>query len=108
MSVLIDPKTGLEYYIKQPGENRLYTMDFAPLLGDKVIQSVQNLVITNQGYIEGSADLLNGATSHDGVRYVQVRLDGGTDREDYKITITILDTGGNTLEGDGVLKVREL
>lgn len=108
MAVLIDPHTGLEYFIKQPGENRLYTMDFAPLLGDKVISNIQNVVITNQGRIDGSSNLLSGSASHDGVRYVQIRLDGGTDREDYKITITINDNGGNRLEGDGILKVREL
>lgn len=38
----------------------------------------------------------------------QQRISGGTDKVAYKVTIRVSTSGGNTLEGEGILQVRDI
>lgn len=93
---------------KQPAEVRLFDMDFRAVLRDGgSIASVSSATAANQGNVIGSAELTVGSTSYSGTK-AQVWLSGGTDLEDYQVTITVTTAAGETLEGDGMLQVREL
>lgn len=107
MADIIDGLTGLPAVIKQPNENRIYTFDFSALLGLNTISSVTSVVQDNQNLVSGSTALsLTSITNSD--NKVQVRISSGTDKEHYKLTALVLDTGGNTLEGDGMMFVEDL
>lgn len=93
---------------KQPSEERLFDMDFGAVLRDGgELASVISAVAINQGNVDGSAELTVGSKSYSG-EIAQVWLSGGTDLEDYQITIKVTTVAGETLEGDGMLQVREL
>lgn len=102
----IDYASGLPVLVKQPGESRVYRMDFSNLLEGTYIDSITSIVQANQGDVGGSSNLTiaNQAISGDGVEF---RLSGGTADERYKLTVTIVDSAGNTLEADGMLYVKE-
>lgn len=88
--------------VKQPGENRLYSMDFAANLDDgETIASVTSVSCTPSGLDISTTPVANGTQA-------QQRIFGGTDGVQYKITIVVLTSGGNTLEGEGYLTVRQL
>ena len=108
MATTIDPNSGLEAFIKQPDESRVYTFEFAALLGANTVDTVVSVTGVNQGLVDGSAALTVGAGTDDNISKVQVRLSGGTDGEDYKIEATVTDSGTNTLQGEGMLQVRDL
>jgi len=101
-----DTSTGLEFLIKQPGEDRLYDVPFSGLLrtGDTLTSVV--VAQENQGNVTGSTDLTLGAVSNDGAT-AQVRISEGTDGEDYKLEFTGTTTNGDTLEMDVMIKVRD-
>lgn len=93
---------------KQPGELLLYDMDFRKVMPAGVtLSGVSGVTQENQGIVSGSASLAVGSASASGT-VAQVWLSGGTDLEDYKITITVTNSRGETVEGDGTLQVREL
>ena len=108
MAKEIDPITGLEALVKQPSESRLYTFDFTALLSTNTISSVTSIVQINQNLVSGSSALTLGSPTTDNTSLVQIRVEDGTDLEDYKLTAIIVDSGGNTLEGEGLLRVRDL
>lgn len=98
----IDAITGLPLLEKQPAETRRYYMDFAEKLRGRTIASVTSLSIAGLGRITGAAAITPGAFTIDGDA-VTFTLAGGTSGEVYKVTVLIVDSGGNTLEGDGAL-----
>jgi len=104
---LNDSATGLPVLIKQPTESREFRMEFTDLLVGAEVASVSAVASNSQNQVSGSQGLTVGSNSF-GPDYAAVRLSGGTDLENYKITITIVDTAGNTLVGDGMLYVRDL
>lgn len=88
--------------IKQPSENRLYSMDFAANLDEgETILSVSSVVAAPPGLT------LSGSASASGTRASQ-RILGGTDGVLYKVTFIVVTSSGNTLEGEGFLRVKEL
>lgn len=89
-----------EILTKQPGESRLYDIDFAPLLatGD-TLSSVTSVATAQAGLTIGSPSL---ATPK-----VQVRISSGTDGTLYKLTAIVVTTNGDTLETDVFLRVEE-
>lgn len=93
--------------VKQPGESRLYTFDFSSL--DSSIASIANPAVAqaNQHLAAGSIDLQIGSPSIAGA-LVQVRIQGGTDGELYKLTATGTDQAGNAVEMEGFLQVEDL
>jgi hypothetical protein len=104
---LNDPDSGLPVCVKQPGESRLFRMYFTDLLVNAQVTSVTSVVAVSQNKVSGSSSVTVGTNTF-GPDYVDVRLSAGTDLENYKITAVVVDTAGNTLEGDGVLYVRNL
>lgn len=108
MAKEIDAITGLEAFVKQPSESRLYTFDFTALLGNGTIASVTSVVQENQSLVSGSSDLTLGSPTTNNLKLVQIRILAGTNYEDYKITALIVDSGGNILEGEGLIRVRNL
>lgn len=108
MAKEIDPITGLEALEKQPSESRIYTFDFSSLLAQNIVKTVLSVTQINQNLISGSSDLTLGSPTTNLDKLVQIRILGGTDDEDYKITALIEDTGSNILEGEGLLRVRDL
>lgn len=107
MSDLLDSRTGLQANTKQPAESRLYTFDFTALLGTETVSGVTSIVQANQGLVTSSTNLTLGTPSFSSP-LAQIRLSAGQANEDYKLTALITDSGGNTLELDGILKVRDL
>lgn len=88
--------------IKQPGENRLYSMDFAALLAEgETLDNVLSVAATPTGLT------LSGSAAYSG-SIAQQRIYGGTAGQLYKITFTVTTTSGNTLQGEGLLQVKDL
>lgn len=87
---------------KQPGESRLYSMDFSGLLGRG--ESLDSVIsVTN----DQSGLVLDGVPTIVG-NLAQQRISGGTLGVTYRVTIRVLTDQGNTLEGEGILQVRNL
>lgn len=103
----IDSRTRLPAVVKQPIENRVFSMDFSDLLVGLSLASVDSVTATNQNLVTNSTALTVGSFSNDDTR-ASVRLSGGTAEEHYKISIVITDSGANVIEGDGMLLVEEL
>lgn len=103
----LDSRTGLVYLIKQPAESRKYTMDFTALLGGSTISSVTSVAQANQGLVTSSSAVTLGSATFSGVN-AQIQISAGTNLEDYKITFTVVDGSSNTLQAEGILKVRDL
>ena len=87
--------------IKQPGESRLYKMDFAPLLAvGETITSIASITSTPTG-------LTVSASAFDGV-FAEARISAGTDGVRYKLTFVVGTSASNILESEGVLQVKNL
>jgi len=102
----VDAETGLLALVKQPRTDRLFHMDFSAALLGARIQAVDSIVSSSRAKVAGSAPLVIGAASHNG-HTVAFRVGGGTSGESYTVTVVVTDTMGNTLEGDGLMVVRE-
>lgn len=86
--------------IKQPSDDRIYTMDFAALLASsETINGVTSVTAEPTGIsIDGVATF--------GGTMAQQRISGGTSGITYKVTFIVTTTEGNILEGEGFLVVR--
>jgi hypothetical protein len=88
--------------IKQPSENRLYTMDFSAMLAaGETVTAVSSVVATPAGLTLNGAAIVNGALASQ-------RISGGTSGAEYKVTFVVTTSGGNILEGEGFLQVKDL
>jgi hypothetical protein len=88
--------------IKQPAESRLYTMDFAANMDEgETISGVTSVAATPSGLT------LSGPATFSDTRAFQ-RIAGGTAGVSYKVTFLVTTSAGNTLEGEGLLLVRDL
>jgi len=105
----IDPATGLEVLIKQPFESREYDLDFSNLLEeDEHIKTIISVTSTNMGKVSGSGNVtIVGYTITSDRKRVRIRIEGGTDKEDYKITAQVDTYYNNRLEGEGLLRVKD-
>ncbi len=84
---------------KQPSENRLYSMEFAPNLeAGEVIDSVVSCVAEPAGLT------LVGAPEASGTKASQ-RISGGAPGVNYKVTFVVTTSALNTLEAEGYLRV---
>lgn len=87
--------------VKQPSENRLFSMEFAPLMAEgSTLISVTSAASTPAGLTVG-ANAVSGTKA-------TVRLSAGTAGVLYKVTMVVVDSDGNTLEGEGLLQVKDL
>lgn len=92
---------------KQPSESRLFDVDYSgDLLTGDTIATIVSSTITSKNHVAGSV-LASLDSSNIGTGVVQLRISGGTDKEQYLVTVIITTTLGDTLEGDGLLNVRE-
>lgn len=88
--------------IKQPTENRLYTMQFAANLSSgETISSVNSVVSVPGGLTLSGAPVIDGTQVHQ-------RILGGTDGVVYKVTFIVTTSNANILEGEGFLRVQDL
>jgi hypothetical protein len=102
----IDADTGLPMLEKQPNETRRFYMDFAEKLRGNTIVSISSLAIASLGRIPSSAAVTPGTQSIHGDS-ITFTLAGGTSGEVYKVTVIIVDSAGQVLEGDGALFVTD-
>jgi hypothetical protein len=88
--------------IKQPTEDRLYGMDFAALLSSgESLAGITSVVATPTGLT------LSGSPSIAGT-FAQQRILGGTAGIKYTVTFIVTTTQSNTLEGEGILQVKDI
>ena len=86
---------------KQPSESRVYDVDFSANMAEtETIGSVTS-------YVASPAGLTLDATISISGQKVQRRISGGTAGAQYKITVVILTSLSNILEGEGLLVVQD-
>jgi len=107
MTANYDTTTGLQVEVKQPWEDFLLDMELSPRMreGD-TLSAVSEIVFVNQGVVDGSTDIVLGETSFSNT-VAQVRISGGQDQENYKLSFRCLTVQGDKVEGDGMLYVRD-
>ena len=105
----VDPATGLEVLIKQPFESREYDLDFSNLLEeDEYLKTIISVTSTNLGKQSGSTNVtIVGYSITSDKKKVRMRIEGGTNGEDYKITAQVDTYYNNRLEGEGLLRVKD-
>jgi hypothetical protein len=97
---------------KQPAEKRKFGMEFAALMdtsSGEVISSIDG--ITSETISGGTSDLtITSPAIANGVATsskVELWIAGGTAGLKYRIEILVTTSGGQILEGDGLLKVTD-
>jgi len=97
--------TAPELLVKQPADVRQYTMDFSNLLAsNESLESLTSITHTVRG--GGVSDLTVNSTSISG-NTIAFWISGGTDNTTYRLEILVVTTASQTLEGDGLLSVRD-
>ena len=82
----------------------MFTMEFAALLAaGETISSVSSAVVD----LVTSPILTVGAPAASGSQ-VTVRLSGGVTNNVYKLTVIVVTSAGNTLEGEGLVQCENL
>lgn len=102
--------TAPEELCKQPFEKRKYTMEFSALLAtseiissidgitsEKMDGSASDLDITSSGIVDGNATDSK----------ISMWIEGGSDNSTYRIEVRVNTSGGQKLEGDSILIVRD-
>jgi len=88
--------------IKQPGESRLFSMDFSGLLAvGEDIATIDSVTADIAGLTFPGGSLIAGT-------FAQFRVEDGVSGIRYKITVVVTTTQGNVLEGEGILQVKDL
>ena len=90
---------------KQPSEVRNYTMDFTNLLGTS--ETISSTPTVTAVIADGSASDLGISSVTYGTGLVNFDVASGTDGNNYIVTVLLSTSAGNTLEGDGPLRVRD-
>lgn len=90
--------TSLDEVIKSPAEVLNVSMSFVDVIGSAIINS-QTTVVTPTGITVSNESILSGI--------VYFTLAGGTEGQTYNVEVTIITNDGQTIEGNGKLKVRE-
>ena len=94
----------LQTLVKQPSESRLYNMDFRVLLDDGVTIAAVTSFVSSPTTVPPLT--MDGPAFSDTV--VQRRIAGGKHNTVYTVTCVIIDSEGNTVEGEGYLFVKDL
>ena len=89
--------TAPELLVKQPGESRQFSMEFANLLTTGETISDPVVTSTPSGLTVGSATVSGSK--------IVFTLASGTHPVRYRIEVTVTSSGGATLVGDGILRV---
>ena len=97
--------TAPEIPVKQPSEVRQFTMDFANLLsGVEVISSITSVSDEKRGGDVSDLTVYNEVKTDTMVTFW---VSGGTDGVTYHIEVVVVTSASQTLEGDGLLSVRD-
>jgi len=97
--------TAPENLVKQPSEIRQFTMEFANLLSSgETISTISSISDEIRGGGVSDLTVYNEAVSGTTVVFW---VSGGTDGQTYRIEIVITTSNSQTLEGDGLLSVRD-
>ena len=97
----------LASYSKQPVEVKDYDIDFMPWLapmGDTIDNiSTEVLCVTNPADVS----LIVASTANTST-LAKIWISGGTDKQKYKVTITVTTVGGRTDQSELVFKVKDI
>jgi hypothetical protein len=97
----------LQTLTKQSFEERLFQYDFSELMSSTgTITIVTSIVPTNLGKVSGSSNISITTITFSG-QVVQAMHVGGTSGETYKVTAKVVDSDGQRLELDGLLRVQD-
>lgn len=95
---------GAPTVIKQPSESRLYTMEFAALLGvGESLSTVVSVVVDKV-----TVPVLSVANTAVSGSTLTFRLAAGLGGTRYKVTGIVTTSAGNTLEGEGIVQVEDI
>lgn len=107
MASNFDSLSGLIYEVKRPVEERTFLVDFSRVIAaGKTIESVDDVASSTVGLVEGSQAMTVVAGSITGLK-VAFKASGGTDEEDYEVTILLTDSDGDVVSDDVMVKVRK-
>lgn len=88
--------------VKQPSESRNFSMDFSALLAPgESLTAVSSVVAVPAGLTLSGAATVSGAVATQ-------RILGGTSGTKYVVTFVVTTSLSNTLEGEGILQVKDL
>lgn len=87
---------------KQPGETIKTSMQFGNWLDTGI--TISNPVVTSVAYGCDTSDLTITNVAVNG-QDVEMLISGGTDRTRYRVQVQVNTSGGEVLQGDGILEV---
>jgi len=91
---------------KQPSEVRSYTMDFSNLMiTGETITSIVSVTSSRIGG-DGASELIITDKVIDG-QTITMTIASGLNRQKYITEVIIMTSAGQTLEGDGMLQVKD-
>jgi len=96
--------TAPQRLIKQPSENRQYSMDFSNVLSAG--ETISTQVVTSQLACGDSSDLTITGEAISG-QTVTCWIAGGTHGNVYRVEFVITTSTSQTVEGDGILYVKD-
>lgn len=92
---------------KQPAESFLYQFEYEnALTSGETITDADAVTQASCNKVAGSEDLTIGSPSMHST-YILVRISGGTDNENYKLTSRVTTSLQNILELDALMHVRD-
>ena len=89
---------------KQPGETIKTSMEFTNWLDTGV--TISNPIVTHVSYGCETSDLTVTNITING-QFVDMLISGGTDRTRYRVQVQVNTSGGEVLQGDGILEVTD-
>lgn len=93
---------------KQPFDKRQYSMDFSNLMstGETIEESSPAPVVSSEKMNGDATDLTIDTVAVSG-QTVTFWVDAGTNHQRYRVEVQIETSGGQKLEGDGILVVTD-
>jgi hypothetical protein len=89
---------------KQPGETIQVSMEFTNWLDTGI--TISNPIVTSTAYGCDTSDLSITSVAVNG-QFVDMLISGGTDRTRYRVQVQVNTSGGEVLQGDGILEVTD-
>lgn len=97
----------LQTLTKQAYEERIFQFDFSGKMeATATISSIVSIISTNLGNVSGSTNVTV-ASAAASAQVAQALFSGGTSGETYQITAKVIDSDGQKLEADGLLRVQD-
>ena len=88
--------------VKQASEIRQFSMDFSNVMDTS--ETIATKVVSSELRGMGTTDLTISSISISGQTIVMT-ISGGTRAQTYRVEVIITTSGGQTLEGDGLLRI---